>query len=331
MNCSISGICHCGDNEYHDLSNLVCLPQRTFGELCDVTLNCRVDKYLECQSGSCECMSSYPTWSTGYDKCIIPFTYYAGICYLTTDCDASKLLICNNGSNSCNCPNLPTSGKCDCLREYNNEYFWSGTSCVASLTYNKTCTNSSTDYMCKTLTEGLECSGGSQSKCKCPNLQYFQISSSKCLNQLSHNVSCPQGDECRNDLGLSCQSLKCLCNNLTQFWNGNACVNKFTYNNEVCTNSIQCKSNLICRTSGTSCNCPSTVLNKCDCPTPVIASEYYWDGSDCRIASSYGESCNGTYSCKSLQEKTICSSSNCYCDTTVSIWKSTECKFKVLM
>jgi hypothetical protein len=326
MNCTMNGKCRCGDNEYHDLSSLTCLAQKSFGESCDVTLNCRIDKYLECQSGTCKCMSSYPTWSAGYDKCIVPVSY-SELCYVSTDCDTSKSLVCNNGTNSCNCPNLSTSGKCDCSRENNNEYFWSGTSCTLAFTYNKTCSNSSTDYMCKTLTEGLKCSGGSQSKCKCSNLQYYKISSSKCFHQLFENASCPQGDECRNDLGLSCQSSKCLCNSLTQFWNSSVCVNKYTYNADVCTDSTQCKSNLICRNSGTSCKCPDTVSNKCDCPTPVIGSEYYWNGTDCTIASSYGGSCSGNYACKSLQEKTICSSSTCNCDTTISIWKSTVCLF----
>jgi hypothetical protein len=94
-----------------------------------------------------------------------------------------------------------------------------------------------------------------------------------CETLVSFSGSCTQPDACNSGLGLSCQSSKCECNS-TQFWSTSSlnCINRYTYNAGTCTADNQCTSNLICRTSGTTCNCPNNVATngKCDCPTPDI-------------------------------------------------------------
>jgi hypothetical protein len=329
MNCTINGTCQCGYREYHNISSLTCIPQKTHLETCSVDYNCRVDKYLECLGGSCQCISSFPTWSDGYDKCIVPVSY-SELCYVSTDCDTSKSLVCHDSTDNCTCPKNLSNYTCDCVRKVYNEYYWSGTSCTIARGYNQTCTNSSSTYMCKTMTEGTVCVGPSPYKCKCPSLQYYLFTTSKCESQLSYNIYCPQADACRSDLGLSCQSNLCDCDTTIQFWNGTKCVNLYTYNTGTCSNDNQCRGNLICRTNGTSCNCPSTVTTgSCDCQTRAVGNEYYWNGIDCVIAGAYNQTCyNGNYTCQTLTELTQCDTSTdkCTCGP-YGVWNYTNCIF----
>ena len=131
---------------------------------------------------------------------------------------------------------------------------------------------------------------------------------------------------------LSCQNSMCECSS-TQFWStsSSTCVNHYTYNSGICTADNQCTSNtnLICRKSGTSCNCPSTVANngKCDCTTPISGKEYYWNGSSCTSALSYNQSCTFNNMCQTLTELTICSGtpSKCICNSN-SYWSYTQSK-----
>jgi hypothetical protein len=314
MNCTNNGICQCGGNEYHNVSTLSCIAQKTYTESCAVDFNCRVDKYLECRDGSCQCISLFPFWSKRLDKCILPSTYSES-CFDTTDCDTSKSLVCNDGSSNCKCPQNVLINACDCPRNIGNEYYWNGTNCVIAREYSQTCYNASTNYMCKTLTEGTICSGLSLFTCKCSTLQYYRISSKKCENKLSINGSCAQADACRSDLGLSCQTSSCNCDTKTQFWNGTRCITYYTYNSGACSNDNACEGNLICRSSGTSCNCPTSVnIGNCDCPR-IIGNEYYWNGTNCVIARDYSQTCfnsSTNYMCKTLTESTLCIGSSTF-------------------
>jgi hypothetical protein len=331
MNCTNQSMCQCGDKEYHEFSSLTCNAQKNHSQSCSIDFNCRVDKYLECKSETCQCISSFPTWSDGYDKCIVPLSY-TGYCYAVSDCDTSKSLSCNgyNGNNNCTCPVNLSNSYCDCTRSIGNEYYWTGTSCTIARGYYQTCTNSLSSYMCKTMTEGTICSGPSPYKCLCPSLQYYRNSTSKCEDQLSNTISCTQTDACRSDLGLSCQVGLCQCDGSIQFWDGTRCVNFYTYNTETCSNDNQCKGTLVCVSGGTTCNCPLSVSNsKCDCPVRAIGSEYYWNGSDCVLAASYGRTCNSAnYTCQTLTELTQCDTSTGLCSCgPYGIWGSTTCIF----
>ena len=66
--------------------------------------------------------------------------------------------------------------------------------------------------MCQTLTQGTICSSsGSTFTCQCPFLQYFRLSSNKCLNQVTFNVTCNASitDMCQISYGLSCLLGRC--------------------------------------------------------------------------------------------------------------------------
>ena len=89
-----------------------------------------------------------------------------------------------------------------------------------------------------------------------------------------------------------------------QYWDGDenngTCKTFLSYNQGLCDNDFQvrsfiiiiqklifnfklkCVGNLLCRKSGTTCNCPVNVVDypKCDCPTRTVNNEYYWDGNE---------------------------------------------------
>lgn len=107
----------------------------------------------------------------------------------------------------CNCPLSSSLIYCDCNRDLNNEYYWNGASCQQSISYGQQCSNSTTSYMCQTLTQGTICaSSGSTFSCQCPTLQYFNLFSNKCMNQVTFNGSCNATitDMCQLSYGLSC-------------------------------------------------------------------------------------------------------------------------------
>ena len=301
--------CQCGTFQYYDELTSTCKAQMNYSKPCSIDLSCRVDKHLGCFAGKCQCISSYPMWSSGYDTCIVPLTY-TQTCYLTSDCDTSNDLVCNNGTYNCSCPiNLPT-GKCDCLRTNNNEYFWNGSACSPALGYNQSCLDSSTSYMCQTLTQGTICSGSTSYYCSCPTKQYFNLIDGQCEYLLLNGDPCTQSDACNIGLGLSCQNSLCQCDSTLQFWNGSSCINYFTYNTGICTSDSECYGNLICKTASTSCLCPSTVSNGyCDCPNRTARSEYYWNGTTCVTSNSFNQSCSSAstnYMCQTLTQGTLC-------------------------
>ena len=118
-----------------------------------------------------------------------------------------------------------------------------------------------------------------------------------------------------------CTTGSCLCNLSSQYWDGSKCLTILTYNSTcsadlgVNTNSIVCKNTLICRTNGSSCNCPSTVsVGYCDCPPRSYGAEYYWDGSYCVNALSFNRtSCLNNYMCQYLTQNTTCINDACKC------------------
>jgi hypothetical protein len=194
----------CPNTFYYDISIHDCLPQKLNSNSCLSAIECRNDLGLSCQNGTCLCDTKTLIWSNILNKCVVPATY-TELCNQTVNCDTSKSLKCNNGLTNCSCPHKLASGQCDCVREDKNEFFWNGITCAAAYGFNESCSNYSTSYMCKTMTEGTICSGPSQYKCLCPSLQYYRVSTSKCEDQLSNTISCTQNDACRSDLGLSCK------------------------------------------------------------------------------------------------------------------------------
>jgi hypothetical protein len=71
---------------------------------------------------------------------------------------------------------------------------------------------------------------------------------------------------------------------------------------------------MVCRLSGTSCNCPDNVVNgKCDCPPRSNGNEYFSDGITCSPALPYGSICTQDYECQYVTQTTFCSGI-CECD-----------------
>jgi hypothetical protein len=323
MNCTINGICQCGAGsyQYHDTLTLTCLPQQFWNNgSCSVDFNCRSDLYLSCQNGVCQCIPAFPKWSNSYLKCVVPKTYNQN-CLMNSDCDSSLNLVCHDGTQNCSCPVNINNNYCDCIRNATHEYYWNGISCVSSLNFNQTCSNSSTNFMCKTLSEGTLCKSiASSYKCICPSLMFYNYISLKCIEQLLNNNTCTVLDACRNDLGLNCENGICQCNS-TQFWNASACVNYYSYNQGSCSGNSQCISNLICKTSGVSCLCPTSVSNnKCDCQARILNNEQYWNGSQCIVAGKYGDFCTNDYQCQILTLSLICDTLNKICICSNSIY-----------
>lgn len=329
MICSSFGICQCTQNfTYFNLPTQTCIAQGTYLSSCSIEYNCRVDKYLSCISGFCQCISAYPVWSSGYNKCIIPHSYSEN-CTATSDCATTVSLVCSTGT-SCTCPLTLLSGKCDCpVRVSGNETYWNGAACTQALSNSQPCFNSSTNYMCQTLTQGTTCSGGF---CSCSSLQFFNITSNKCETLVSINGTCTQVNSCDASKGLSCQTSLCQCNS-TQFWDftsSNMCINRYSYNQGACASSDQCQPGLVCKLSGSGCNCStvgSVANGKCDCPVPTYGNESYWNGTMCAPAKTFNQSCISSwrsYECQQITQGTLCSGNNCICNTSCT-WNSTTC------
>ena len=132
--------------------------------------------------------------------------------------------------------------------------------------------------------------------------------------KLLYDALCISSDDCRVDLGLSCPSGICTCTLSNKYWNEISCVDLLKYNDEVCTNSTQCVSPMVCKLSGNSCNCPENVSNgKCDCPARSIGIEYYSNGITCLPAAVHGTLCSQDYECQYLTQSTSCNGT-CQCD-----------------
>jgi hypothetical protein len=183
--------------------------------------------------------------------------------------------------------------------------------------------------MCKTLTEGTICAGSFPYLCKCPSLQYYNNVTKKCEAQLMNGFVCLAADACRSDRGLICKNSICQCDSTKQFWSAalTICKDFYTYDTGTCTADNECNNagtKLICRTSGTSCNCPLTVASgKCDCPTRVAGLELLWNGTACVDAGEYGDSCVIGYQCQELTELLkcdTCSTFKCVCSDC--LWDS---------
>jgi hypothetical protein len=132
------------------------------------------------------------------------YSYSINGCFDFTDCDSTKSLVCNLGTN-CTCPIVSKQGMCDCARSLNNEYYWNGNKCLIASSPGGSCSNSSTNYMCQILTQGMICNNTSGSfKCECPYLKYYNNITNVCTNQLTINQTCSFDAQCLSVNGLIC-------------------------------------------------------------------------------------------------------------------------------
>ena len=345
MSCT-NNICNCGPYQYHNSTSLTCHNQTLNNTKCSVSYNCRYDLGLECRDGLCQCFVETPYWSIYHNKCIKQKTYSETTCSYLDDCVMSKSLVCNldasYSTTPCNCPATFSVGMCDCYRRPGNESYWDGSVCVPAKAKDMTCTDFSRSYECQYLTTGTICNSSTGSFiCECAPLKYFNRTF--CVDQVLHNVNCPLGTECRNDLGLSCQSTVCKCNETNQYWSTyvtpNRCINYKNYT-DACNSDLECHpaNSLKCKSaSDTVCNCPTaSITGYCDC-VREINNESYWDITKCVPALAKSATCAGasySYTCKRLSENTVCNSSTgsfkCECQV-LKYFNSTYCVDQVLV
>jgi hypothetical protein len=130
---------------------------------------------------------------------------YTVSCASSGECNDAVGLTCPSSTGICNCPVTSIPIFCDCQRLVNSEYYWNGSSCNTAKPIDQTCTNSSTNYMCQTLTQGTICSNTSGSyKCECAYLKYYNYITNFCSNQLSVNAPCSYDSQCQPIKELTC-------------------------------------------------------------------------------------------------------------------------------
>lgn len=163
----------------------------------------------------------------------------------------------------------------------------------------------------------------------CPPTYY--LSANQCFNQSLVNTSCSLNENCREDLGLSCQNNLCQCDLSTQFWSATlmSCSDYLIYN-QSCLSTTECRQDkgLICNPSSVSapCNCPVQSRAKmCDC-SRVNGSEYYWNGTDCIAALTYGNNCSYDYMCQTVTQNTKCNIT-CNCGSKGLLASNNRCKY----
>lgn len=178
----------------------------------------------------------------------------------------------------------------------------------------------------------------SDKRCQCSMQKYYVRANLSCVDRTLNNTACTSDNTCRVDLGLSCQANLCQCDSTKQFWHSTQgkliknknkklklnkillkgkCIDYMTYGAIGCTTDSHCQTSkgLICNLNplNNKCDCPlSSVTGMCDCKR-VVGEEFYWDGSQCIRAASYGISCNSSMNrtCQVLYEPLFCRSGFC--------------------
>jgi hypothetical protein len=198
--------CSCLSFQYFNTENKKCEDKLNITQKCDqldgififLILNsyqiyyfkaCRNDKNLICINKKCSCDETKQFWDTSEGICTDLLTYNTGDCKEDSECKSN--LICRLSiANSCQCPINININKCDCKREKNDESYWSGFQCIPAKGYNRVCSNSSTSYECRTLTEGTECINGKNGfTCNCKSTQFYNFYSLKCENLINNTTT----------------------------------------------------------------------------------------------------------------------------------------------
>ena len=325
--------CKCPTTQYFKNVANKCENFLSINETCQQLDACNHYLGLNCNSGDiCQCNSTQ-FWDTLTNNCRNHFSYNQGTCTADDQCIGGNLICLKNGS-SCNCPASVDVGKCDCPPRINgSEYYWNGFNCTHALDFNQTCVNTtSSNYMCQTITEGTACVEsytGGPFKCFCNSTQYYNITTKRCENILTHNDTCIQMDACDSRSLLSCRKGICECNTLIQFWSTSIknCTDRKGYSRGICLVNSDCTGNLICQNL-TSCSCPTLISRgHCDCPTRTFGSETYYNGFLCTDAASYGQACPGgqDYECKVLAQNLRCNTVTYKCDCIIGkTWNATQ-------
>ena len=184
-----------------------------------------------------------------------------------------------------------------------SKQYWDNASCKNKLNEFDSCSQS---IQCLS---PMSCSNAI---CDCGIYQYFDASNSICIAQKNYSQTCASNLNCRIDKHLECSSGQCNCVLPYSKWSASyiTCIIPRTYS-EACILTSDCDTSkaLICN-SGTNCSCPSSMLSgKCDCPSRVIGTEYFWNDTNCVTAYSKNELCSSSstgYMCQTLTQGTNC-------------------------
>lgn len=164
-------------------------------------------------------------------------------------------------------------------------------------------------------------------KCMCDNDEFFENSTSQCIQKFSYEFECDKDHECAQSKGLTCQNNLCLCNSPTYTWSWSQNECKLTYSAVGCTDDDDCNKdeNLFCRLNEE--NCYKTIKGFfCDCMREKD-NEYYWNGQECVKARSYGGLCSNNCECQTLTQLTFCNNSHCQCSSDLEgDFLDNECK-----
>ena len=155
----------------------------------------------------------------------------------------------------------------------------------------------------------MNCTNG---VCSCDLFFYYDFINLTCKPQTTINTTCSSNLSCLQDQGLFCMNNICDCPT-NQKWSieRKKCITPLTYADKGCNYTSDCYSDygLICN-QGSQCNCPSNLVNgMCDCIHRNSTTEYFWNGTRCQEAYSYGSSCANSstnYMCKYMKEATVC-------------------------
>lgn len=168
--------------------------------------------------------------------------------------------------------------------------------------------------------------------CRCPKYHFYEPTTSACTNQYLENSACTSTNQCRTDLGLTCQANKCKCDSSSYTWSSNSIKCLLTYAKSTCLADSDCNQmeSLICNQND-NCDCPlQSVYGMCDCKK-ILGDENYWNGTKCVPAKTHDSSCSANYECKIITESTVCINSKCSCsDYSLFYWNGLACLPKKL-
>lgn len=327
----INGVCQCESPKYY---KGYCADLSKYDESCMLNSHCDPEQGLTCVYSKCGCASNF-FWSRFESKCIERRSY-------GEDCSGDECKI--NINLSCNL----NSGTCECIDS--TKYYWNGTACVLKKSYSYSCSSDTeclTDYemtycdgsVCNCTTkqyfdpsisqclskvgENMTCQFNdmclspmfcSSSKfCTCSITQFYDPYNFVCTDKYLNGEFCNSDHECRNDLGLKCQGETCSCQAPNYVWYSIGLECKLSYSYSSCSSDSDCNpsQNLVCTSN---CTCPAASGNGiCDCKR-IKDSEFYWDGSNCVPALSYGSPCTNNYECQTLTQDSFCNTTTGLCD-----------------
>ena len=253
MSCA-SFKCQCSSPaQYFDASTSSCVSKKVNNEACTSSHNCRSDLGLSCQNGICLCNATSQFWKTS-GTCNNYYVYNEAGCTNTPECIMGLNLKCILSQCTCDAASYWDAGTCKAKKA-------ELVSCVTSV-------------------ECLIPMTCVASQCQCSSTQYFDAATSTCVTKKLNNEACnPLQNNCRADLGLTCQSGVCLCDSTAQFWHtvNTSCINYLDFSQHGCTTDSHCISGKGLSCQSAFCQCASTHYTSASiCGTSFLITSFFF-------------------------------------------------------